>query len=214
VRDTGRGIDPAALPHVFDMFYQVDRNLDRSDGGLGIGLSLVKSLVEMHGGRAEAHSAGRGKGSEFVVRLPLLAQPPAADSGGTAAGPPGPSGRPRRVLVVDDNRDAAESMAELLRFDGHEVIVAHDGNRAVELALTRCPAVVLLDIGLPGMNGYEACRAMREAGLGEALIVALTGYGQEEDRRQAEGAGFDAHLVKPADLGAIRELLAAAQAES
>jgi signal transduction histidine kinase len=206
VRDSGRGMDPSVLHNLFDLFYQSERNLDRSEGGLGIGLSLVKTLVEMHGGKIEAHSDGRGRGSEFVVRLPRLSEPPAlpatsSRSARVAAGP-------HRILIVDDNVDSAESMAILLRLQGHSVQTAHDGNRAVELALRDRPSLVLLDLGLPGLNGYEACRAMRAGGLTDALIVAMTGYGQDEDRRQSNEAGFDDHLVKPVDPAALEELLA------
>jgi PAS domain S-box-containing protein len=208
VRDTGRGIDPAALSSVFDLFYQVDRNLDRSEGGLGIGLSLVKRLVEMHGGRVEAHSAGPGRGCEFVIRLPCLS-PTAAALPPEPLAAPAPAGRGLRVLVVDDNLDAAEAMAMLVAFDGHETRSAHDGEEAVAVALAERPDVVLLDIGLPRLNGYEACRAMRAGGLTAALIVALTGYGQEDDRRLSVEAGFDAHEVKPVELPRIRALLAA-----
>jgi CheY-like chemotaxis protein len=207
VRDTGRGIEPAAQKHLFDLFYQVDRNLDRAEGGLGIGLSLVKSLVEMHRGRVEAHSAGRGRGSEFVVRLPCLADgPPAVPSAGRG-GRPRRSG-PLRILVVDDNRDSAASMAQLLRLDGHDLLLAYDGTQAVEIALRERPDVILLDIGLPRRDGYDVCRAIRNGGLREALIVAMTGYGQDEDRRRSHEAGFDAHLVKPVELDAIRALVA------
>ena len=211
VRDTGRGIDPPALKSLFDMFYQADHNLDRSDGGLGIGLSLVKRLAEMHGGRVEAHSAGRGKGSEFIVRLPLIQEtlPAVADRPAIAT----PIGRPIRILIVDDNRDSTESMAILLKIEGHEVLTAHDGKQAVEIAVRERPGAILLDIGLPYVDGYQACRAMRDGGLTDALIVAMTGYGQEEDRRQAQEAGFDAHLVKPVNLSSIRELLAHRAAE-
>jgi PAS domain S-box-containing protein len=207
VRDTGRGIEPSALKNLFELFYQADSTLDRSDGGLGIGLSLVRSLVQMHGGTVEAHSAGRGKGSEFVVRLPRLAgggPPPRPES----AGGPARAGRAARVLVVDDNVDSAESMAFLLRIDGHEVLTAHEGRRALEVARGERPDAVLLDLGLPGLNGFQVCEAMRAAGLTGALIVAMTGYGQEEDRRRARAAGFDAFQVKPVALSAIRDLLA------
>ena len=207
VRDTGRGIDPAALPHLFDLFYQVDRNLDRSEGGLGIGLSLVRTLVQMHGGTVQAHSQGRGTGSEFVVRLPSLPDAPKVEV--EPRGVVVPQVAPgTRVLVVDDNVDAAESMAMVLEFDGHEVLMAHDGLAAVELALRERPEVVLLDIGLPGQNGYQACRAIREQGLSGVLIVAMTGYGQDEDRRLSQEAGFDAHEVKPLNLAVIRQLVA------
>ncbi|MBK9258504.1 MAG: PAS domain S-box protein [Polyangiaceae bacterium] len=207
VRDNGRGIESKALGKLFDMFYQVDRNLDRSEGGLGIGLSLVRSLVDMHGGRVEAHSDGRGKGSEFVVRLPELCDDSPSEDADDEGGKVKPQGG-LRILVVDDNSDSAETMAMLLEIDGHELFVAHDGKKAVEVALAERPAVVLLDIGLPYLNGYQACRAMREGGLTDALVVAMTGYGQDDDRRMSEEAGFDAHLVKPVELPTVRELLA------
>jgi PAS domain S-box-containing protein len=207
VRDSGRGIDPSALKKVFDLFYQADRTFDRSDGGLGIGLSLVRSLVEMHGGTVEAHSAGRGKGSEFVVRLPrlpaaageLLAE--ASDARARAC-------RRFRILVVDDNVDSAETMATLLRMEGHEVSTAHDGPKAVEGARRERPDVVLLDLGLPGLNGFQVCKALRAEGLAGTLVVAMTGYGQQEDRQRAREAGFDAFLVKPVALPVLREILA------
>lgn len=206
IRDNGRGIDPPALSSLFDLFYQVDRNLDRSDGGLGIGLALVKSLAEMHGGKVEARSEGRGKGSEFTVHLPLLREvPPAAPA---AAGVPTPAVRPARILIVDDNRDSAESMALLLKMSGHEVWTAYDGEKAVAVAEEERPAVILLDIGLPGLNGYQACRAMRGAGLTDCLVIAMTGYGQEEDRRLSQEAGFDAHLIKPVNPKTLMQLLA------
>jgi len=207
VRDTGRGIEPPAMKSLFEMFYQVDPSIDRSNGGLGIGLSLVKTLVEMHGGRVEAHSAGHAKGSEFVIRLPLVLETVST----TDAAPPTQTskGRLTRILVVDDNRDSADSMAMLLEIEGHEVLTAYDGKDAVEIALRERPAAVLLDIGLPYLNGYEACRAMRDGGLTDAAIVAMTGYGQQEDREQSQDAGFDAHWVKPVDIVAIRELLSA-----
>lgn len=204
VRDSGRGIDPRVLPHLFDLFFQADRDLDRADGGLGIGLSLVRSLVEMHGGRVEAASAGRGGGSEFTVRLPVLTGAAVAPAAPPTAG----ARAATRVLVVDDNVDAAESLAVLLGLDGHEVLVSHDGLEAVEVALRERPSVVLLDIGLPGLTGYEVCREIRMGGLTDALIVAVTGYGQEQDRRLAREAGFDAHQVKPVDPEVLRALLA------
>lgn len=205
VRDTGRGIDPAVLPDLFNLFFQVDRTLDRSDGGLGIGLALVKSLVEMHGGRVAAWSAGRGTGSEFIVFLPLLRKYPSDVLPGE--GILAPRIAATRILVVDDNHDSANSMASLLRMDGHEVWTAHDGNKAVEIALQHRPAVVFLDIGLPGLNGYQACETMRKKGLTDTLIIAMTGYGQEEDRRLSQSAGFNSHQVKPLDYVAIREIL-------
>lgn len=207
VSDTGRGIDTAHLSSLFDLFYQADRNLDRSDGGLGIGLSLVKSLVEMHGGSVTAKSAGRGKGSQFTVRLPCLpetsVEAPANVGEGSSF-----NATPSRILVVDDNEDSANSMAMLLRLEGHEVFTANDGRKAVEIALRERPAAVLLDIGLPVIDGYQACREIREGGLTDALIVAMTGYGQDEDRRLALSSGFDAHEVKPLNLTSIRKLFA------
>jgi two-component system CheB/CheR fusion protein len=206
VRDNGIGIPADLLPRVFDLFTQGDRSLARSEGGLGIGLTLVKSLAEMHGGQVEAFSEGTGTGSEFVVRLPILERRrrPADGEAGTVR-PRTPS---RRVLVVDDNVDAAESLAMLLRVEGHEVRTAHDGATALDAAQAYRPEVVLLDIGLPKMDGYEVAQRLRRLPDSKsALVVALTGYGQEEDRRRAEEAGFDVHLVKPVDLAVLYSLL-------
>ncbi len=216
VRDDGRGIAADFLPRVFDLFTQGDPSPARSEGGLGIGLTLVKSLVGMHGGRVEAHSDGPGHGSEFVVRLPLLPMGNGEWGSGnekqsTSVIPhsPLPIAHSRRVLVVDDNADAADSLATLLRVQGHEVHAAADGPGALREVEGWRPQVVLLDIGLPGMDGYEVARRLREqAGWEQVLLVAVTGYGQEEDRRKALEAGFDAHLVKPADPGVLQELLA------
>jgi signal transduction histidine kinase/ActR/RegA family two-component response regulator len=206
VRDSGVGLDAAALGSVFDVFFQAGRDLDRSQGGMGVGLSLVKSLVELHGGSVEAHSRGPGHGSEFVVRLPSLpeAPPPSRPQPPTA---PREAARSLRILVVDDNVDAAETLAMLLELEGHEAQIAYDGREAVDVALAERPDVVLLDIGLPRMNGYEACKAMRAGGLTNTLIVATTGYGQEEDRRRSREAGFDSHQVKPVLLSTIQLLL-------
>jgi PAS domain S-box-containing protein len=206
VRDSGRGLDTETLANVFDLFYQADRNLDRSEGGLGIGLSLVKSIVQMHGGTVQAYSEGRGKGSEFVVSLPCLrsAAPHSAKRSPESCSP---RASRLRVLVVDDNQDSARSMALLFELEDHEVLTAFDGKAAVEIALREKPNLILMDIGLPGLNGYQACQAMRAGGLKDALIVATTGYGQAEDRQQSRQAGFDAHLVKPVDVQAIRELV-------
>jgi PAS domain S-box-containing protein len=208
VRDAGVGIAPEMLPRVFDLFAQADRSLDRSQGGLGIGLSLVRALVRLHGGTVAAFSDGPGRGSEFVVRLPAL------DEGQPAGGPAAPGQAAACgglcVLVVEDNPDGARSLALLLRWEGHEVLVAHEGQAALELARSRRPAVVLLDLGLPGMDGFEVARRLRrEPGLERVLLVAVSGYGQEEDCRRAREAGCDAHLVKPADLAELRRLLAA-----
>ena len=212
IRDSGIGIAPELLPRVFDLFTQEDRSLDRSQGGLGIGLTLVRRLVELHGGSVTATSAGVGQGSEFVVRLPAGTSPEAGENRGDddkANGTSGPGHRrSRRVLVVDDNIDGARVLARLLRAGGHETLVAHDGPAALEEARAHPPDVVLLDIGLPGMDGYQVARRLRELdGMDRALLVALTGYGRDEDRRRSMEAGFDHHLVKPVDPGSLKELL-------
>ncbi len=207
VKDTGLGIPGDQLATIFDMFMQVDRSLERSQGGLGIGLTLVKRLVEMHGGSVEAHSAGPGLGSEFVVRLPLAAaesedQKPAAPVERAPAAA-------HRVLIVDDNLDAALSLSTLLKMTGSETRTAHDGLEAVEVAADFRPDVVLLDLGLPKLNGYDVCRRIREYPWGQRMVlVALTGWGLEEDRRLSRAAGFDHHLVKPVDFTDLMGLLA------
>jgi PAS domain S-box-containing protein len=215
VRDDGIGIRPEMLPRIFDMFQQADRIPGRVAEGLGLGLTLVHRLVELHGGGVTAHSAGPGQGSEFVVRLPLAPAAPATESA-SSSGAPVRAGPSRRVLVVDDNIDAAESMALLLRLSGHEVRVVYDGPSALAEARAHRPEVVLLDIGLPrGMDGYEVARRLRrECGLADVLLVAVTGYGQEEDRRRALEAGFDEHLTKPVDLDRLRQLVAREEARS
>jgi PAS domain S-box-containing protein len=208
VRDTGVGIAADMLSHIFEMFTQVQSSVGRSQGGLGIGLTLVRSLVEMHGGSVAAHSAGPGHGSEFVVRLPLLreAAPPAAAEAEQQRPCKVPA---RNVLIVDKNRDAADSLAFLLHLAGQEVRTAYDGPVALDLARARPPDVVLLDIGMPGMDGLEVARRLRrDLGLKQALLVALTGYGGEEDRRRSQEAGFNVHLVKPVDLDTLEVLLA------
>ena len=213
IRDNGRGLNAEAVASLFDLFYQVEGNLDRSDGGLGVGLALVRSIVELHEGTVEAHSAGCGQGSEFIVRLPRASETTA----GAVAEAPVPETSAvagMRILVVDDNHDAARSLGMLLKILGHEVLLAHDGNAAVTMALQERPAVVLLDIGLPELDGYQACQAMRRQGLTSELIVALTGYGLEKDRQLAEEAGFDAHMVKPVNLPALLRLLATRAAKS
>ena len=207
VRDNGIGIDAEHLPRLFDMFTQVDTSRDRSHDGLGIGLTLVKTLVELQGGRVEAHSGGLGRGSEFVVRLPVLTEIAASESSGQAQ-----EATPflrRRVLIVDDNADGAESLSMLLSFAGHETHVANDGLEAIGTAERLRPDAILLDIGLPGLNGYEVCRRIREQPWGrELFMVALTGWGQDDDRISSKAAGFDEHIVKPADEEVLLRLLA------
>jgi PAS domain S-box-containing protein len=208
VTDSGVGIAAEMLPRVFEMFLQVDRSLDRSQGGLGIGLTLVKRLVEMHGGSIEARSEGPDKGSEFVVRLPVAnVGSPGAGPSNRGAAEPARSAR-QRILVVDDNRDAAETLSALLEITGNEVRIAHDGLEAVQLAGECRPDVVLLDIGLPKLNGYEVAQKIREEPWGKGtVLVALTGWGQEEDRRRSQEAGFDHHMVKPVEPEALLRLL-------
>ena len=212
ISDGGIGIAPEVLPTVFDLFSQVGRASYRQEDGLGIGLSLVKKLTELHGGTIEARSEGAGKGSVFVVRLPQVVEPAGARDG--AEEPIPYTGPPLRILVVDDNRDAAESLAKLLRMGGHTVIVAHDGGRGLELAVAERPSIVFLDIGLPGMDGYEVCRRARERGLSDARIIAMSGYGQARDRQRSEAAGFDSHSVKPVELGELMRLLAGGEMRS
>jgi CheY-like chemotaxis protein len=209
VMDTGIGIPADLLPRVFDLFTQGDRSLDRSEGGLGIGLTLVRRLVEMHGGSVEAYSEGPGLGSEFLVRLPLLTVPQELP-GGEATELPQQKG-PRRVLLIDDNRDAAESMTVLLELWGHEVRIAYNGPDALSVAAEFRPDAALLDIGLPGMNGYEVASRLRELpGWREVMLVAVTGYGQDEDLRRSREAGFDHHLTKPVEPATLQDLLASA----
>jgi CheY-like chemotaxis protein/two-component sensor histidine kinase len=207
VRDTGVGITPELLPRIFDLFTQAERSLDRSQGGLGIGLALVQRLVELHGGKVEAHSS-LGHGSEFVVRLPMVLTP-ALQLPSTPDGTVEPTGPSLRVLVVDDNVDAADSLAMLLKAAGHHVQMAHDGPTALEAALHHRPKVVLLDIGLPGLDGYEVARRLRQQAVFQnVVLVATTGYGQEADRERSREAGFDHHLVKPIDFGKVEQILA------
>jgi CheY-like chemotaxis protein/two-component sensor histidine kinase len=205
VRDNGIGIPAEAVESIFDMFSQVDRSIERSTGGLGIGLALVKGLVEMHGGTVTARSPGAGEGSTFTVRLPLAAAKPAPR---TAAPDNGQHGPARRVLVVDDNRDGANSLAMMLRLLGDEVRTAHDGVEAVEVAGRFRPEVILMDVGMPCLNGLDATRLIREQSWGKRItIIALTGWGQKGDREQSREAGCDGHLVKPVDLSELEKLL-------
>ena len=207
VRDNGIGVPPDVLDRVFEPFVQSEGSLARSEGGLGIGLTLVRSLVEMHGGTVEAHSPGLGQGSEFVVRLP--ARVPAEKAAPMLEQPAGPfSARGLRVLVVEDNVDAAESLSALLRLWGHEVTMVHDGLSAIDAAHDHHPEVVLLDIGLPGLDGYQVAKRLREdEELDGALLVAMTGYGQPDDRRRSREAGIHHHFVKPVEPFVLRTLL-------
>jgi PAS domain S-box-containing protein len=208
VRDNGIGILPELLPRVFDLFTQGNRALARSEGGLGIGLTLVRNLVAMHHGRVEAHSEGPGKGSEFVVYLPTVERRLARRASSTTA-PSRLRGRRCQILVVDDSADTADSLALLMKEEGHEVRTAYDGPAALELLQVFHPEVIFLDIGLPGMDGYEVARRIRaQPQARQPLLVAVTGYGREEDRRRAREVGFDAHLAKPADPDALNQLLA------
>jgi PAS domain S-box-containing protein len=207
VRDTGIGIAPDLLPHIFDLFIQAERSLDRSQGGLGIGLSLVQRLVEMHGGRVDASSV-LGQGSEFVVRLPVMVTP-ASDSQSLPEETAEPAGTSLRVLVVDDNEDAAQSLGLLLESAGHDVRIAYDGLSAVEAALAFRPSVALLDIGLPGIDGFEVAKRFRQApDLRNIVLVAMTGYGNEADKLRSHDAGFNHHLVKPTDFDKVKKILA------
>jgi len=208
VRDSGAGITPELQERIFDLFTQGARTLDRADGGLGIGLTLVERLVSLHGGTVEVQSEGANQGSEFIVRLPLMVAPRVEMATSPEAGAPSARGVRRRVLVVDDNRDATDSMAMLLGVWGHETRSAHDGPVALGIAAEFQPEVVILDIGLPGMDGYEVARRIHEIpALRNVVLVAMTGYGQEEDRIRSRAAGFARHLLKPADLGTLKSLL-------
>jgi PAS domain S-box-containing protein len=216
VSDTGIGIPPSSMPTVFEMFTQVGRNMERAQGGLGIGLSLVRRLVELHGGTVEATSEGVGRGSTFTVRLPLVVDeaapaplPHVAPAPAPLAAAEEPADASLRVLVVDDNIDAADTLSALLEMNGHTTRVANDGYQAIEMARDFQPQVVFLDIGLPGMNGYEVARKLRETpGMERAYLVALTGWGTREDRERSSEAGFDHHLTKPADMNTVETLLA------
>ena len=209
VRDSGIGISTAALPQVFEMFTQVGRHRDRSQGGLGIGLALVRRLVELHGGSVTADSPGVGQGSTFTVRLPLSDSTVSSLSREPAAGAAAGQAPVFRVLVVDDNVDAAESLAALLELDGHDTRVAHDGDAAIAQATEFRPEIVFLDIGMPGKDGYEVARELRRDPRNrDTMLVALTGWGAQDDRARSKSAGFDHHLTKPAELPAVEALLA------
>jgi signal transduction histidine kinase len=208
VKDTGIGIAPEVLPRIFDLFSQGEPDLARPEGGLGVGLALVRELVALHGGSVRVASAGPGEGTEFEVRIPMIAAPARAPAA-PAERPARPGTGARRVLVVDDNQDSAESLAALLEVLGHEVHAAHDGRQALELAGRLAPDLVLLDIGMPEMSGHEVARRLRaDTGLRNTVLIALTGYGTDEDRRASREAGFDGHLVKPIDFDALERILA------
>ena len=210
VKDTGIGIAADQLPRIFGMFTQVDHSLEKSQGGLGIGLTLVKRLVEMHGGRVEARSDGPGNGSEFIVRLPVVVEASIPqESGGEEEKPPKSS---LRILIVDDNRDGADSLGMILRVMGNETRTAYDGQEGVNVAEEFRPEVVLFDIGMPKLNGYEACRRIREQPWGKGVVlIAVTGWGQDDDRLRSHEAGFDHHMVKPVDPQALMKMLAGLQ---
>jgi two-component system CheB/CheR fusion protein len=206
VRDSGIGIDPSTLPRLFEPFRQADATLARSLGGLGLGLALVKGLVELHEGTVEAKSAGKDTGTEVVVRLPLATAPPTARDAA-----PGAPSRPRRILVVEDSVDGADSLRAVLALEGHTIEVAHDGLRGIEKSREFRPDVVVCDIGLPGMTGYEVARAMRgDPALRGAFLIALTGYALPDDRQRATDAGFDVHLAKPPTIEQLRGAIARA----
>jgi CheY-like chemotaxis protein len=209
VRDDGIGIPPEALGKIFDMFSQVDRSTERSAGGLGIGLALVKGLVEMHGGTVTAHSEGEGKGSTFNVTLPVLADRQEAATAAALASDDGWAAAGRRILVVDDNRDGADSLAMMLRLLGNEVRTANDGLEAVEQAEEFRPEVMLMDVGMPRLNGLDATRRIRGHDWGKVItVIALTGWGQDGDKERSREAGCDGHLVKPVNLPDLQKLLA------
>lgn len=207
VRDTGIGISNDLLPRVFDLFTQGDRSLARSEGGLGIGLTLVRRLVEMHGGTVDASSPGLGKGSEFVVRLPALSAHTGSSESNHVLNHDHKSCPPRTVLIVEDNRDGADTLALLLKIMNHDVHVAYNGTDAIKALHRIVPDIVLLDIGLPVMNGYEVALKIRQIpGFSKTVLVAMTGYGQDEDRQKSQDAGFNHHLVKPVEATVLRQL--------
>jgi CheY-like chemotaxis protein len=211
VRDYGVGIDPEQISQIFDLFVQADRTIDRADGGLGVGLTLVKVLVELHGGTVIVVSEGVGKGSEFCVRIPTCAPPVVSTPTGDARPPT--DGR-QKVLLIEDNADASRMLAFLLEEAGFEVATASDGVRGLEMITSTQPDAAVIDIGLPGMSGYELARAIRnDRGLNGIRLIALTGYGQSSDRAEAFAAGFDEHVVKPVDPELLCRLLGGGAAE-
>jgi CheY-like chemotaxis protein len=207
VRDTGRGIEPDMLPRIFDIFTQGDVTIDRAEGGMGIGLTLVKKLVELHDGSVEAHSAGKGSGSEFVIRVPLMREAPTSVQAAPAATRSDASIPPRHIVIVEDNPDIRELLRLKLRHLGHRVDVAEDGIRGIETIISARPDLALVDIGLPGMDGYQVAQRVREA-IGDTIhLIALTGYGQAEDRKKALDAGFNVHLTKPANISDVQNVI-------
>jgi CheY-like chemotaxis protein/anti-sigma regulatory factor (Ser/Thr protein kinase) len=208
VKDNGIGISAAKLPHIFDVFAQADRSHGLSHGGLGLGLALSRRLVELHGGGITASSEGPGMGTEMVVRLPVLEQKPAETAGAELSGARPTESSKFRILVVDDNADSAEAIGKLLQLEGHEVRCAFDGASAVAIAQQFGPHLVLLDISLPGIDGYEVLRRLREqCGASQPKVVAVTGFGRAEDRRRTQEAGFDHHLVKPFGPDVLKTLI-------
>ena len=208
VTDSGVGIPAEALPSVFDMFSQVSRNLGRAQGGLGIGLSIVRQLIELHGGKVSVHSDGAGLGTSFAITLPLAVPAPALLTQDIQAAPADPAARPFKILVADDNTDAADILASFLQLRGHEVVVVNDGHAALKAAVSVQPDIAFLDIGMPGLTGHEVAREIRALGvLPCLLLVALTGWGTAEDQARAHEAGFDHHLTKPAHLSAVDDIL-------
>lgn len=213
VEDRGCGIDPQLLPRIFDLFSQADRPLDRAHGGLGIGLWMVRKLVELHHGTVEVASGGRGQGSRFTVSLPFIDAPSAGEEDPDNSTQRDGSHRAARILVVDDNQDGADLLAVLLRLDGHVVQAAHDGLAGLAAAQSFDPDIVLLDIGLPGLDGYSVARRLREVGGRRRCLIAMTGYGTDEDRQRTRDAGFDHHIVKPVEPAELNQLVARSLAE-
>jgi CheY-like chemotaxis protein len=206
VTDNGVGIDAEDQARIFEPFYQVDRTLERSNGGLGIGLTLVQTIVESHGGSIDVVSNGSGAGSQFLVKLPLMKSSELKAT--LEISEAGSQSRPLKILVVDDNLDAAETLTRLLQHLGHEVETCHDGNDACTKVAANGPDAVFMDIGMPIMNGYDAARQIRSQPAGkDVVLIALTGWGQNEDRRKTEAAGFDRHIVKPVTLAQIESIL-------
>ena len=216
VKDNGIGIDPTHLPKLFEMFSQATSALDRADGGLGIGLALARGLVEAHGGRVEAHSAGLGTGSEFILHLPTVASNAVASNRRAAPDEQTSIAKaqrrpPLRILIAEDNKDAADMLAEVQKLSGDTVQVCSDGASVSEACIAFRPDVVILDIGLPGLNGYQVATKIRAETWGQSLLlIALTGWGQEEDKRRATEAGFNHHLTKPVDQQTLEKFLASA----